>query len=205
MLWAGCVVVALAGVVGMGRLWAEGKDKKTAKPAAPKTRVALINLTGVIKNYEKYKNFHKEIEATAKPFQERDKTMRARAEKLAKELQVPDLPAEKKEKIAASLKKLQRQAEDNSAKAKLTLGKKSDTQMKTLYEDVLEAGKRYAAAHDFDLVLHYNDATTQPDRSSVPNIARKLQAGALMPVYVTDGLDITQEITDLLNHSMPKE
>jgi hypothetical protein len=36
-------------------------------------------------------------------------------------------------------------------------------------------------------------------RCSSGNIARKLQAGALMPLYVKPGLDISKEVVDALN------
>ncbi len=38
------LVMALAALIGAGRLWADNKDEWPAK-AAPRTRVALVNLT----------------------------------------------------------------------------------------------------------------------------------------------------------------
>ncbi len=75
MFWMGSVVVALAVVIGAGRLWAENKEEKPAKAAkaeAPRTRIALINLSYVIRNYKKYTKFQEDLKTTMKPFQERD-------------------------------------------------------------------------------------------------------------------------------------
>jgi Skp family chaperone for outer membrane proteins len=204
MFWAGSVVVALAAVVGAGRLWAEGKDQKPAKPAALRTRIGLINLTYVMKNYKKYAKFQEEIKEIVKPFQERDAKLREQAEKLAKEARDSTVVQAKAEDREEKLKKIKHQIEANNDKAKKAVGKKSDTVMQTLYIDVMEAAQRYAAVHDLDLVLHYNDATTKEDYLSAPNIARKLQTGALMPVYTAQGMDITKEVAELLNSAGQK-
>lgn len=200
MFWAGSVVVALAALVGAGRLWAEGKDRQ----AAPRTRVALVNLTHVIKNYEKYKSFQGELQATTRPFQERDKKLRAQAEKLAKGMRdTPIVPA-KAEDTQEKLRKIQRELEDNQLKAKKAMAKKSDEAMKTVYLDIAEAAKRYAAVHDFDVVMHYNDAVTEEELNSPMNIARKLQSGALMPMYSAPGIEISDELLGLLNQGVQR-
>ncbi len=89
--------------------------------------------------------------------------------------------------------------EDNQAEAKVVLGKRSDDEMKTLFLDVYEAAQRYAASHDFELVLHYNDAVTKEDFLSSQNIARKLNTGALMPLITMPSLDISRELVSMLN------
>lgn len=204
MFWAGSVVVALAAVVGAGRLWAEGKDQKPAKPAALRTRIGLINLTYVIKNYKKYTNFQEELKAVIKPFQEREAKLRKQVEKLAKKGNQKIVPA-KSEDMEEKLKELQREIEDNNAEAKRAIGKKSDAAMKICYLDVIQGAQHYAIAHGFDLMLHYNDATTPEDYFSVPTIARRLQTAGLMPAYAAPGMDITKEITEVLNRAQEKD
>jgi Skp family chaperone for outer membrane proteins len=208
MLWMGSGVVALAVVVGAGRLWAENKEQKPAKAAkvqAPRTRIALINLTFVIKNYKKYTEFQEDIKTVIAPYQERDKKLRAKVEKLKQRKSDSPLVPAKAEDVEAALKKLNREKEILDEKAKKAIGQKSDKEMKILYTDVAEAAKRYAAAHDFDLVLHYNDATNEEDYVSVPNIARKLNTGALMPVYAVSGMDISTKLVELLNQSVKND
>jgi Skp family chaperone for outer membrane proteins len=204
MFCAGSLIVALAALAGAGRLWAESKEQKPAK-APQRTRVALVNLTHVIKNYKRYGQFRDEMKRIAAPFQERDQKLRAQAEKLNKAKgNSPIIPA-KSEDIDEKLKKIQREAEDNQVKAKKALSKKTDEDMKTIYMDIEEATKRYSASHDIDLVMHYNDAVTKEDYYSTPNIARKLQSGPLMPIYAAPGLDISQELVEILNASMKKD
>jgi hypothetical protein len=54
-------------------------------------------------------------------------------------------------------------------------------------------------AQGYDLVLHYNDATTSQEYWSAMNIARKLQAGACMPLHYGPGVEITNEVVNALN------
>jgi Skp family chaperone for outer membrane proteins len=197
MLWMGSGVVALAVVVGAGRLWAESEEKP-AKPA-PRTRVALLNLTYVIKNYDKYKHFQEELRKVVKPSQQKMEELHAREEKLRKEMRQADLSQTKKENIESKVKSLQRRLEDIYAEGKVVVAKKSDVAMKTLYLDVVHAAQAYTKAHDFDLLLHYNDATSEEEMNCVQNITRKLNTGGLTPVYAVPGIDISKGVTDLLN------
>ncbi|HEY7428872.1 MAG TPA: hypothetical protein VH682_31870, partial [Gemmataceae bacterium] len=49
---------------------------------------------------------------------------------------------------------------------------------------------------------HYNDAVTPEDFMSPQNIARKLNTGALMPLYAAPGMDISQEVVNMLNYNL---
>jgi hypothetical protein len=65
--------------------------------------------------------------------------------------------------------------------------------------DVMEASQDYAAAHDLDVVLQYNDAINKEDFFSPQNIARKMKEGALMPVYWKPDMDISMALVAILN------
>ncbi len=206
LLWVGSLIVALAVVVGAGRLLAEGEKHKLASPAAPRTRLALVNLTYVIKHYQKYIHYQEEMKTAMRPFQEREKNLRIQAEKLSRGIAAgTDLIPAKSEDAEEKLKTLQREMEDNQVKAKKTVGKKTEEAMKTLYLDVTDATQRYAVAHDLELVLHYNEHVTPEERNSPMNIARKLQCGPLTPIYSVAGIDISKELVDILNQSMREE
>jgi Skp family chaperone for outer membrane proteins len=213
LLWLGGVVIVSAALLGAGRLGAEDEDNKHA---APRTRIGLVNLTYVIKNYQKYKDFQEEIKDIVEPFQRKDAQLRKKMDKLRAEAGKlglePNLDgkkregtAKKKEALESKAKQLQREMEDNQAQAKLKLGERSDQEMKILFGDVEEAVKRYAASHDLDAVLHFNDATTREDYYSVQNIARKLNSGGLMPLTSVPGIDISKDIADLLNFGPRKK
>ncbi len=184
----GSFVVALAVVIGAGHLWAESKEKK----APPRTRIGLLNITYVIKNYDKYKQFQEEIKEVVAPFQKRDAELRAQLEKLRTEAEKSSILQTKgegsgknsrKDELEEKAKKIQRRLEDNSQKAKKSLGKRSDDEMKLLFLDVYEAVQHYAVAHDLDLVMHYNDAVTKEDFLGAPTIAQAEYRRAYAPLH----------------------
>jgi Skp family chaperone for outer membrane proteins len=195
--------LALGVLCWAGRLWADPQAPQgpQAPQATPRTRIALINLTYVIKNYRKYQNFQEEIKKVFEPFQGTEGQLRKEGEELTKSL-TPASPPEKQAEVERKLKEIKRKMEDNNAEAKLVLGRKSDDQMKIIYLDVVEAAQRYATAHEFDLVMHYNDAVTREDYNSAMNIARKVQTGALMPLYAAPGMDISVDVVNMLNYNL---
>lgn len=206
LLWTSGLIVLLAALVAVGRLSAGGDENKNEEP---QTRIGLVNLTYVIKNYDKYKDFQEEIRDIIAPFQQKDAQLREKIEQLRLEGQQlseqasrggkqADAAAKKLKTVEKKGKQFVREMEDNQAEAKLHLAKRSDDEMKILFLDVLEAVKRYSNSHDLDAVLHYNDALTRDELFSGQNIARKLNTGALMPLISAPGIDISKDILDLL-------
>jgi Skp family chaperone for outer membrane proteins len=143
------------------------------------------------------------MKKTLELYQAKDKEKAAQLEAIAKQLGDPKTPPANKEGLEKDAKKLQREREDNSASAKEELGKRSDAQMVQLYKEVMDAAQRYAVAHNFELVLHYNDALTNEDYWSPANVMRKMQAGACMPLYAMPGMDISTPVVQTLNAAYP--
>jgi Skp family chaperone for outer membrane proteins len=203
---AGGGLVALGVLCYVGSMWAQAQQ--TSPPvqaaAAPRTRIALLNLTFVIKNYEKYVHFQAEIKKTIDPFQGSLMDLHKKAEELRAKFEAAAKTAQpmSRDDFDRQAKELQRKKEDLEAEAKMMISKKSDEVMKILYLDVVRAAQGYAQSRDFDLVLHYNDATNEAEYVSVQNIARKLNTGALMPLYAGAGMDISKEVVALLNYNL---
>jgi Skp family chaperone for outer membrane proteins len=199
------IVMAGAAVLSLAVFISSNVSAQTtpSTPPAPtnKSRVALLNLTYVVKNYTKFKTFQDELKAAVDPFQAKDAAWKKEGEALVKESQAPATTQQKREEIEAKLKDLQRKIEDNKVEASKVLNKKQGEQLKILYNDVRVAAWRHASAHGIDMVLHYNDAITEADYNSEPNISRKMQAGALMPIYMANGVDVSVQIVQLLNQS----
>jgi Skp family chaperone for outer membrane proteins len=210
VLWMGSVVVGLAVIVGASRLWAESKEKKPAV----RTRIGLVNLTYVINNYDKYKEYKEEMKTVIEPYQKRDAELRSKLEELRKKVENPSLlqtagkdrnEKSEKERLEKEVKEIQRRVEENKETIQKKLAKRSDDQMKVIYKDIMEATQSYATSNDLDLVLHYNDAINHEDFLSAQNIARKLNTGALMPLYSKEEMDISQDLVTLLNQKMHKK
>jgi Skp family chaperone for outer membrane proteins len=197
---AGVLALGLAGYFGS---YLRAQQAAPAHPtyAEPRTRIALINLAYVIKNYTKTKTFQDEIKGEFKTYETRAQVKQGQMEKLQKDAADPKTTPEQRENFQRDFLKLKREVEDITAESKSALGKKSDEQMVILYREIQDAAQRYAMAHNFDLVLHYIDATTQADYYAPASIVRKLQSPACMPLYTAPGLDISYEVLNALNAS----
>ena len=197
-------VAYVAGVLALGvavyagsRLMAQG-GAAPAKAAAPSTRVALINLPYVIKNYEKYKNFISQMQAEEKKYADDIKSKKDAQERKAKDLQGVVDPA-KKESIEGEIKNLQRDIEDLAGKARKELNKKGTDMMVLVYKEVRDAAWRHAQSNNFDMVLHFEDGTTPDEMNSPVAIMRKIQAGGCIPLYWNPALDISGHVLYALN------
>lgn len=192
---AGALVLGLA-ILGATRTRAQGPGG--GSPQAPaKTKVAAFNITYVIKNYEKFKTFDAELKAAIAPYEAAHNKLAAQGEEEKKKFATATNEA--KEGIQRTLKDLERKIEDNKMEANKLMAKKQEDQLKILYMDVRTHVARLAASNGYDLVMHYNDAITDADYNSPQNIARKLQAGALMPVFMANGVEISRELVMSLN------
>ncbi len=177
-----------------------------ATPAAtqPRSRIALVNLSHVIKNYDKFKGYMEEMKTSVEPFRKKEEVIKKAGEKLVKDAQVPGITPERKEGFLKEEMKLKREMEDLRNEFGVFMGKKQEQQFVIVYGDVRNAAERYAQAHAYDMVLHYNDAVDPREYWSGPNVARKMQAGALMPLYYAGGVDISAEIIKMLNDSVKR-
>src|SRR5437016_5528437 len=122
LLRAVLVFAALGLLTCVSRSWSEAPKR----PPAPRTRVALVNLSYVVKNYNKFKSFQDEMKAELERYQERDKELEKQLEKLSKRLARGSLTPEETEEVEEKVRTLRREREDNGNKAKNVLGKKSD-------------------------------------------------------------------------------
>jgi Skp family chaperone for outer membrane proteins len=196
-------LVALGVVIYVGKLWAQQPGTAGAAAAAPelRTRIAVLNLNYVIKYYKKFINYQEQMKHDLEPYQTKERDKTALRDSLTKELNDPKTPADKRDELQKKIVDVAREIEDNKRDVQKTFMKKQSDMLKIIYGDVQDAASRYARAHNFDMVLHYNDAITMEDYSSVMNIVRKLEQPACMPLYVAPGMDISMQVRDSLNAS----
>jgi Skp family chaperone for outer membrane proteins len=194
---AGVIALGVAVYVG-SRLFAQPPAPQAG--AEPRTRIALVNLGHVIKNYRKFSQFQEELKKVVEPYQLKDKNFKGQIEAHMKALQDPAKSQAEKEILQKNLTTYQRQAEDNANEVKVLVLKKNDDFMVIMYREVQDVAQRYAVSHNFELVLHYNDALPgTPDYYTPANVARKMQAGACVPLYAANGMDISNQLIQTLN------
>jgi Skp family chaperone for outer membrane proteins len=199
----GLAALGAAALLG-NQLWAQtGATPGSPAVAMPaQTKVAMINMAVIIKGYKKYEVFTKEMEEAEKPFREQ-------AEKLAKlykdwqaVLQNPKSDDKQHEDAQKYLVTLKRQLEDNNAAATKALGARRNEKLVQIYREIQDAVSRYARSTGIHIVYQYMDGIAETDIFTPANIERKMKsaaAGAIAPIYIADGLDISQEIVRVLN------
>jgi RNA polymerase sigma factor (sigma-70 family) len=201
-------LLAIVMVLGVG-LWGgrpataetpARQQEEAARAAPPRTRIALLNLTYVIKHCDEYQALQESVKKQASFFQERVKASHANIDKWRREIATPGLPADKKDWLERDIKAEQRKIQDDQEEARQKVAKLSDQQTIALYKKVKDAASRYARANAIDLVLHYSDASPDdPDYYSPQNVTRKFQVGASLPLYWQPDMDISRAVVRAMN------
>jgi Skp family chaperone for outer membrane proteins len=173
----------------------------TAQAAPLRTRIAVINLQQVIKQYRKWNDFEQGYKNLYNQYNAEFERQKAKGMDLKSQLDkaVDDAT---KEKIQQAIKDLERQVQDLGEGAKKQLGKMRDDQAQQIYQEVEQAVQAYARANDIEMVMHFNDAVAPADYYHPMNVQRKLQTGACMPMYVAPGMNITDTISAMLNQRL---
>jgi len=172
----------------------------TAPAAPPRTRVAMVNLAQVLRNYEKWQNY----ERTFKEYLDK---LRVDFEGMKKPgLQIQESlsklsPEDKegREKLQQQLRDIQRHLQDYEEGAKKNMAKYQDDALVVVYRDIHDAVASYARANDIEMVFHFSDAINQTDLYSPANVERKMKSAGCIPLYVTPGMDISDIVVANLN------
>jgi Skp family chaperone for outer membrane proteins len=170
----------------------------TAPAAALRTRIAVVNLMGVVKQYQKWQDFENSYKTALKDATAEFDKLKTEAMRLKAELEKATDEATRV-KIQEQMKALDRQVQDKNEQFKRDLLKWRDDIAVQIYREIDDAVKAYARANDIDMVLHFSDAVTPADMFHPANVERKLQTLACMPMYVAQGMDITAQVTEMLN------
>ncbi len=198
---AGVVTLGLALYVG-SRLTAQTGAPADAGAPAPTMRLRLVNLQYVIKNYKRMDTLRAENTELFKQYDAQLKLLKDTMDGRTKQLQDPQF-ADKREALEKEVKRLQREIQEKTEDARVALDKKQGETIVLVYRELDEAVRTYARQSNLELVLHYNDAVLESDKNSATNIARKMTAGACMPMYMLPSLDISQDIVNSLNAKYP--
>jgi Skp family chaperone for outer membrane proteins len=202
----------MAGMVTLGLALYAGSRLTAQPPAypagadhtaqAPTMRLRLVNLQYVIKNYKRTEALRAEHTELFKQYDGQIKGIKDQIDARTKQMQDPQY-ADKHEAFEKEIKRLQREMADKTEEARAALDKKQGDLIVLVYKEVDQAVHDFARSANIELVLHYNDAVLESDKNSAVNIARKMSAGACMPMFMLPTLDISQEIVNALNAKYP--
>jgi Skp family chaperone for outer membrane proteins len=199
---AGSVAVLLAALAFVGP---SGSAAKPPRP--PRGRVAILNLGHVFLDYNRNKEFQRQIKDEIDRHQIKEAELAARVPLL---LEQPEdaWSAAGNAEVLVKLNRDQRawrRIERADAAFEKAMVQKSDEQMVIVYRDVHAAVQRYARANDIELVLQYNSSGQRigpahcPDRADFPLVELPV---ACVPLYAAPGVDISEEIIAALNDSL---
>lgn len=203
-------LVAVGGVAYLGsQIWAQNYTQPGGAPAAPaaapvaavQTRIAIVNLSQIIKNYKKFAAVQNELnnkQAVYKnQYDQYTKDVTLKQAEIAKDT----TPMARKEQLAKDIKDIQRKVQDLEEDMKKALGELQASRMVQLFRDIEDAVSVYARTRNIELVMHYNDGVDQ-DKYLPAFLGRRLSNGACMPIYNVPGMDITKAVTDMLNSKL---
>jgi len=194
MTWMVSVLSLGAAMYFGSKLWAQA-----ARPAATaQTRVAMLNLRWVIKNYAKYQEFIEQMKAQEKDFIEQMTNKQKKLEALAKEVE-PMPQGAAREAKEQEMRNLQREMEDLKLKVRKEVGQRSNDEMVKVYKEVRDAAYRHAQAQGFDLVFHFEGPADNKEVDSPVLVMRNINAGGCVPLYWNPALDISGHVLNTLN------
>jgi Skp family chaperone for outer membrane proteins len=196
-------LLVMLGVLGGATYLGSRAGAQPAAPPRPQSRIALLNIAHVLKNYEKAVKFQAEAKQYMNACQDQEKKERAKLDSMAKEMQQPGLSQDVRYQKERELKTAQRNFDDWKTECQAQLYRKQEEQLLLLYREIQYHAANLANSAGFEMVLHFNDADPgTAEYLSALNVSRKFQAGACMPLYVAQGLDISHAVVDSLHAAM---
>jgi Skp family chaperone for outer membrane proteins len=200
-------ILLVAGIAAFGvavyfgtRLGAQGGG--SAAPVA--TRVGVVNVGIVFTKYEKAKVFKDELQKKVMPFKDKMDKWRKETIEYQDMIQKGDFSKYKKEDLEKAVVDRKRALEDTDREVRNLVGKQSEEQLVYLWREIAERVSLYGRQNGFHVVLGYGDPMDAKDLNTFANINRKMQGmdfGGVTPLYIADGLDISEGVVQSLNAS----
>jgi len=193
MTWMVSVLSLGAAMYFGSKLWAQaGRPASTAQ-----TRVAMLNLRWVIKNYAKYQEFIEQMKAEEKKFIDTMTSKQKQLETMAKEAE--KLEGATREAKEQEMRNVQREMEDLKLRVRKEVGQRSNDEMVKVYKEVRDAAYRHAQSQGFDLVFHFEGPADNKEVDSPVLVMRNINAGGCVPLYWNPSLDISGHVLNTLN------
>lgn len=174
-----------------------------APPTMPGTRVAIVNINSVLKNYNKAQSLNSSIKLKVQSYADRMNKLKEEVAKIQAELPKPSTTKDLREQYEKQVVALQRQLQDLDNEARKVISADQASIAVQIFREVEQVINAVAATNNFDLVLSFPDATTQEDFYSQDNVVRKLASQAAIPLYYKKHIDLTDAVIKTLNASFP--
>jgi len=204
---AGLLAVGAAAYLG-SRVWGQNQGGGQPSGGPLRTRIALVNMVQVLKNYTKFKQDEEHLKTDIKAVEGQIEPLRNRLIQLKTEINKPGVEAAAREPMEKEGRQIQIKLQDLQEEANKKLGKMQGDMAVKIYHEVEEAVQLFARVNDIELVLMYNDADrNSPNKEnefySPGNVGRKMTMfGPAMPLVYDPRMDITVAVTQMLNQRL---
>ena len=190
--------------LGVAAYWGSRLSAQQANnpPAATalRNKVAVFNMSDVIKKYKRWQDFENQRNSGLKDQQAKfDKFKADITAKQADAAKLAPNDTAGRDKLEREAKAIQRQATDYQEELQRQYQKWEADQVTTIYKEIEALAKDMAAQYQIELILHYTDPVTPDEKYHPMNLARKLQSPGLTPIYMAGGIDISNWILENLN------
>jgi Skp family chaperone for outer membrane proteins len=166
----------------------------------PGTRVAVVNINKVLKDYQKAQKLNNDIKTEVQQFAQRMEAKKAELTKLQAQLTQPGTLQAQREQIERTILAINRDLQDIDNEARKVISKKQGDIAVMIFREIESVIKSVATSQGYDIVFSYPDGTTPEEMYSQDNIVRKLAAQAAMPLFYKPQNDVTQHVIVTLNH-----
>ena len=172
-------------------------------PAAGGIRVGVVNVGTIFIKYKKAEEFKIELQTKVKPFKDNMDKWHKEMVEYQELLQKVD-PRYKADDLTKAITDRKRALEDANLAVRKLIGKQSEEQLVQLWREIVDRVELYGKQNGFHIILGYGDPQDSKELHTFANINRKMQgmdAGGVTPLYVGQGLDISEQVVQSLNAS----
>jgi Skp family chaperone for outer membrane proteins len=200
------ILTAAVGALGVGvyvgsHVWAQPATQAPARPPL-QSKIALVNIGQVIKNYNKFKMYNEALKKELEPIQKEIDTKKNQVTNIQTQLGKPETPQAQREQLEHQSKQLQREVQDRIDESNQKFAKKRMDEMVTIYRDVQNAVANVARNYAIELVMQYNDGVDAAEKYSPASLQQKLGNNAFIPIYNDERMDISNVVIDMLNRAV---
>src|SRR5262249_23638664 len=126
--------------------------------AAPlRTRLAVINMNQILKNYEKFKNAEADLKAQIQQVEKDMEPKKGELLKMRNEYATCN-DSGRRDQLERDVKRLQATMQEMDEDARKRLSKTQGEMAVQIYHEVEDAVRDFARVNDIEMVLLYNDA-----------------------------------------------
>jgi Skp family chaperone for outer membrane proteins len=196
----GCVAVLAVTYAASRLAWAQGQPPNA--PPAAGTRVAVVNIEGLLQSYKRAQRYKTELDKEMGPLKGQAEGLKKKIMDRQAELKVGNFDAAKRKQWEEATNNDIKRLDELEREYTQRGNQKIERELLPIYREILETIKTHARSNGIQVVLSYGE-DPKIDPLSIGSIARKVSGlgstGCVTTLYVDPAADITATLADVLN------